>query len=55
MGDSRSYYEDRISAKEDRTETFGKNVQEIIDLVSLLSPLEKTQVKKLLKELDIFN
>ena len=35
------YYEDRISAKEDRTETFGKNVQEILDLVSFLSPLEK--------------
>ena len=55
MSDSIGYYEDRISAKEDRTETFGKNVQEILDLVSFLSPLEKTQVKKLLKELDIFN
>ena len=55
MEDSRSYYEDRISAEKDKTETFGKNVQEIVDLVSLLSPLEKTQVKKLLKELDIFN
>ena len=55
MGDSRSYYEDRISAEKDKTETFGKNVQEIVDLVSLLSPLEKVQVKKLLKELDIFN
>lgn len=54
MGDTRSYYEDRISAKEDRTETFGKNVQEILYLVSLLSPLEKIQVKKLLKELDVF-
>lgn len=54
MGDSRSYYEDRISAEKDKTETFGKNVQNIIDLVSLLSPLEKVQVKKLLKNLDIF-
>ena len=54
MGDTRSYYEDRISAKENKTETFGKNVQEIVDLVSLLSPLEKVQVKKLLKNLDIF-
>ena len=55
MSDSMGYYEDRISVKEDRTETFGKNVQEILDLVSFLSPLEKTQVIKLLKELDIFN
>ena len=54
MSDSMGYYEDRISAKEDRTETFGKNVQEILDLVSFLSPLEKVQVKKLLKNLDIF-
>ena len=54
MSDSMGYYEDRISAKEDRTETFGKNVQEILDLVSFLSPLEKTQVKKLLKNLDVF-
>ena len=54
MSDSMGYYEDRISAKEDRTETFGKNVQEIIDLVSFLSPLEKVQIKKLLKNLDIF-
>ena len=54
MSDSMGYYEDRISAKEDRTETFGKNVQEILDLVSFLSPLEKVQIKKLLKELDIF-
>ena len=55
MSDSMGYYKDRISAEKDKTETFGKNVQEIVDLVSLLSPLEKTQVKKLLKELDIFN
>ena len=48
------YYEDRISAENNKTETFGKNVQEILYLVSLLSPLEKTQVKKLLKNLDIF-
>ena len=54
MSDSMGYYEDRISVKEDRTETFGKNVQEILDLVSFLSPLEKTQVKKLLKNLDVF-
>lgn len=54
MGDTRSYYEDRISAEENKTEIFGKNVQEIVDLVSLLSPLEKVQVKKLLKNLDIF-
>ena len=54
MGDSRSYYEDRISAEKDKTETFGKDVQDIIDLVSLLSPLEKVQVKKLLKNLDVF-
>lgn len=54
MSDSMGYYEDRISAKEDRTETFGKNVQEILDLVSFLSPLEKVQIKKLLKNLDIF-
>ena len=54
MSDSMGYYEDRISVKEDRTETFGKNVQEILDLVSFLSPLEKVQVKKLLKNLDIF-
>ena len=52
MGDSRSYYEDRISAKKEGQ--IGKNVQEIVDLVSLLSPLEKVQVKKLLKNLDIF-
>lgn len=54
MEDSRSYYEDRISAENNKTETFGKNVQEIVDLVSLLSPLEKVQIKKLLKNLDIF-
>ena len=52
MGDSRSYYEDRISAKKEGQ--IGKNVQEIVDLVSLLSPLEKVQVQKLLKNLDIF-
>ena len=52
MEDSRSYYEDRISAKKEGQ--IGKNVQEIVDLVSLLSPLEKVQVKKLLKNLDIF-
>ena len=55
MSDSMGYYKDRISAENNKTETFGKNVQEILDLVSFLSPLEKTQVKKLLKELDIFN
>ena len=48
------YYEDRISAENNKTETFGKNVQEILDLVSFLSPLEKVQIKKLLKNLDIF-
>ena len=54
MSDSMGYYEDRISAEKDKAETFGKNVQEIIDLVSFLSPLEKVQIKKLLKNLDIF-
>ena len=54
MGDIRSYYEDRIPTENNKTETFGKNVQEIINLVNLLSPLEKIQVKKLLKNLDVF-
>ena len=48
------YLDQDFGTEKDKTETFGKNVQEIIDLVSFLSPLEKVQIKKLLKNLDIF-
>lgn len=52
MNTQQKFYQDQepTQHKEEVTE----NVQEIIDLISLLSPVEKVQVKKLLKNLDIF-
>lgn len=40
--------------KEIEQETVSKNVQTIIDLFRLLEPLERVQVKKLLKSESIF-
>lgn len=52
MGDSRSYYEDRISAKKEGQ--IGKNVELIVELYKLLKVEEKVQVREILKNLNIF-
>ena len=49
---SRNYYEDRME-KEDREPT-SKNVNLIVDLYRLLTPLDKVQVRKLLMQENIF-
>ena len=49
---SKSYYEDRME-KEDK-ESINKNVELIIDLYNLLTPLEKVEVRKLLMCQQIF-
>lgn len=51
--DTQRYYQDQEPAQQER-EIITPNVQEVIDLINLLSPVEKVQVKKLLKNLDIF-
>jgi len=52
MSDSIGYYEDRISAKEEKQQ--GKNVELIVELYKLLKVEEKIQVRRALKNLDIF-
>ena len=52
MGDTRSYYEDRILDK--REEYIGKNVELIVELYKLLKVEEKVQVREILKNLNIF-
>jgi hypothetical protein len=51
MNSKQKYYEDSTEKAEEK---LSKNVQEIADLVELLSPIEKVQIKKLLKNLEIF-
>ena len=53
MNAQQKFYQDQEPVQKTKEEVT-ENVQEIIDLISLLSPLEKVQVKKLLKNLDIF-
>ena len=48
---SRNYYEDRME-KEERPKN--KNVEHIVDLYNLLSPLERVEVRKLLMCQQIF-
>lgn len=50
---TQKYYQDQESTQQEK-EIITPNVQEVIDLINLLSPVEKVQVKKLLKNLDIF-
>jgi hypothetical protein len=49
---SRNYYENRLEEKEEDREP--KNVQLIVELYNLLSPLEKVKVRKLLMCQQIF-
>lgn len=43
-----------FKSKQEEKETVSKNVQTIIDLYRLLEPLERVQVKKMLKSENIF-
>ena len=52
MGDSRSYYEDRLG--EENEEQYSKEVIDILDLYNLLKPLEKVAFKKVIRDMDIF-
>lgn len=50
---SKNYYEDRLEEKEENEQT-SKNVELIVGLYDLLSPLEKVKVRKLLMRIQIF-
>ena len=50
---SQNYYEDRLEEKEEKVYK-NKNIQLIIELYELLSPLEKVKVRKLLMCQQIF-
>ncbi len=53
MNSQQKYYEENF-VKEQVTEKVSKNVQDILDLVSLLSPLEIVELKKILRNYSVF-